>query len=70
MRASFLRLAESVSGKPLTLNEVSAALIPPKPSSIPPNPARTVISADLRYMGDGYYVKAVASSSFTFSLPS
>ncbi|KAJ7152090.1 ACN9-domain-containing protein [Mycena filopes] len=57
MRASLLRLAESVSKKPLTLNQASAALLPPKPLFRRILRAHRHLSADMRYMGDGY-VKA------------
>ncbi|KAJ7706622.1 hypothetical protein B0H16DRAFT_1634843 [Mycena metata] len=57
MRASVLRLAESLSTKPLNLTEASAALLPPKPLFRRILRAHRHLAVDLRYMGDGY-VKA------------
>ncbi|KAJ7150667.1 hypothetical protein C8R46DRAFT_1123874 [Mycena filopes] len=58
MRVSpLLRLADSLPGKPLNLTEASAALLPPKPLFRRILRAHRHLSADLRYMGDGY-VKA------------
>ncbi|KAJ7661128.1 ACN9-domain-containing protein [Mycena rosella] len=57
MRASLLRLAESLSSKPLNLTEASAALLPPKPLYRRILRAHRTLAPDLRFMGDGY-VKA------------
>ncbi|KAJ7121617.1 ACN9-domain-containing protein [Mycena epipterygia] len=57
MRASLVRLAESLSSQPLNLAEHSAALLPPKPLYRRILRAHRSLAADLRFMGDGY-VKA------------
>ncbi|KAJ6517384.1 hypothetical protein C8R47DRAFT_1205608 [Mycena vitilis] len=57
MRASLFRLAESLSTRPLTLNERSAVLLRPKPLFRRILRTHRHLPADLRFMGDGY-VKA------------
>ncbi|KAJ7214519.1 hypothetical protein GGX14DRAFT_444111 [Mycena pura] len=54
MRASLLRLAESISNQPLNLKEISGTLLPPKPLYRRILRAHRGLAADLRYMGDGY----------------
>ncbi|KAJ7879365.1 ACN9-domain-containing protein [Mycena leptocephala] len=57
MRASLLRLADSISSQPLNLTAYSAALLPPKPLYRRILRAHRSLAVDLRFMGDGY-VKA------------
>ncbi|KAJ7664489.1 hypothetical protein DFH06DRAFT_986061 [Mycena polygramma] len=68
MRASLLRLAESLSTRPLTLNEHTAVLLPPKPLFRRILRTHRHLPADLRFMGDGY-VKAEFRRHKTVSNP-
>ncbi|KAJ7091720.1 hypothetical protein C8R43DRAFT_1092479 [Mycena crocata] len=54
MRASLVRLAESVSGQPLKLTELSAVLLPPKPLFRRILRAHRHIDPGFRVIGDGY----------------
>ncbi|KAJ6518514.1 hypothetical protein DFH09DRAFT_1194299 [Mycena vulgaris] len=57
MRASLVRLAESLSSRPLNLTEAGAALLPPKPLYRRILRAHRGLAPEMRFMGDGY-VKA------------
>ncbi|TFK35598.1 hypothetical protein BDQ12DRAFT_611577 [Crucibulum laeve] len=57
MRASFLRLAESVSTKPLNLREASATLYPPIPLYRRLLRSHRYLPREMRVLGDDY-VKA------------
>ncbi|KAJ8517391.1 hypothetical protein ONZ45_g4404 [Pleurotus djamor] len=57
MRATFLRLAQSISSKPLNLNEASATLLPPLPLYRRLLRAHKSLPHEMRSLGD-VYVKA------------
>ncbi|KZT73195.1 ACN9-domain-containing protein [Daedalea quercina L-15889] len=57
MRTSLVRLAESVSARPLNLRETSAALLPPRPLYRRILRAHRFLPHEMRSLGDDY-VKA------------